>query len=118
MYLLLHLLHLRVVVILATVVGEGIPHWVGWPTANLAAVGGRAGRRLGWHRFGDAHRGDRAAAGGNCLSSTGLSGVVLAPIVVGIKEFLEPLQKLKVILEAALDEFIYHDFLQKRTMVR
>lgn len=34
----------------------------------------------------------------------GSGGVVVATVVIGIEEFLEPLQKLKVVLETALNQ--------------
>lgn len=35
-----------------------------------------------------------------------LQGVVLAPVIISVEELLEPLQKFKVVLKTALDQFV------------
>lgn len=45
-------------------------------------------------------------------TSPRLQRVVLSAVVVRVEKLLEPLQKLKIVLEPALDQFIYRNNLQ------
>ena len=44
-----------------------------------------------------------------------LQGVVRRAVIVGVKELLEPLQELKVVLEATLDQLIHRNDLYQHT---
>lgn len=49
----------------------------------------------------------RVGCGHGVLALSRLHGVVLLSIVVGIEELLKPLDKLKVVLELPLHQFVY-----------
>lgn len=50
--------------------------------------------------------------GGHVLPLSGQQRVVLLPVVVGVEELLEPLHKLKVVLELALYELLHRNYLE------
>lgn len=47
--------------------------------------------------------------GDGILTLSGIQRVVLFAIVVGIKELLEPLDEVKIVLESAFDQFLHWD---------
>lgn len=57
------------------------------------------------------HRGLLAAPAAHVLPVPGGRRVVLVPLVVRVEELLEPLQELEVVLELALHQFVYRDYL-------
>lgn len=75
--------------------------------------------------FGDWRRGFLSRGGGGGAGGGGAPvahgqalalryRVIFRASIVGIKEFLEPLQKLKVILEPTLHQFVNGNYLQKK----
>lgn len=63
--------------------------------------------------FGESRHGG-VGNGHGVLTLPRLHGVVLRPVVVGIKELLKPLDKLKVVLELALHQFVYRNDLKAK----
>ena len=53
-----------------------------------------------------------AAARADLNVAPSAKGIVLAPIVVGVKELFEPLNELKIVLEPALDQPVHRDYLE------
>lgn len=43
---------------------------------------------------------------------SGVDCIIFSSIIICIKELLEPLQELKVVLKSALDQFVHRDNLQ------
>ncbi len=81
---------------------------------------GSAGSRL-WGHSGHVAPGGRSAVAVSSSSAPsqvdappGSVGVVRAAVVVGVEELLEPLDELEVVLEAALDQPVHRDDLQKK----
>ena len=52
-------------------------------------------------------------SGCDVLTLSGLQRVVLLPIIVGVKELLEPLNKFKVVLELSFYQLLHRDYLQE-----
>lgn len=71
-------------------------------------------------RFGhaDIHVGRRSGAGAHRNAEARLHRIVVATVVVGVEEFLEPLQKLEVVLKAAADQFVDGYDLMRRSVAR
>lgn len=59
--------------------------------------------------------GGGVGCGHGVLSLPRLHGVVVLSVVVGIEEFLKPLDELKVVLELALHQFVYWNDLRTQT---
>ncbi len=55
-----------------------------------------------------------AFAGNQRQTFAGSQSVVLFAVVVGVKELLEPLNKLKVVLETTLYQLLYWYYLEKK----
>lgn len=55
----------------------------------------------------------RIGRGDSVLALSGCHGVVLLTVVVRVKELLEPLDEIEVVLESAFDQFLHRNDLKR-----